>query len=853
MPLLPPFGERGIIRGRERTASAISPHFRAVPPRSRRRPFSSYRVARSLRRDLRIACVLVIALAAPSLPGCSPARPGPARVVVVTIDTLRADHVGSYGSQGARTPVLDGLAREGVRFDAAFSPVPLTLPAHATLLTGLDPDRHGVRHNSVFVLAPEVPTLPERLRGAGFGTAAFVGAFVLDRRFGLARGFDVYDDRMGGHRSGRAVVGFAERRADAVVDAFLGWLETAPDRFFAWVHVYDPHADYDPPAGFSLGFPGRPYDGEIAFVDSQLGRLFAALDARFDPAETLVVVTADHGEALGDHGEPTHSYSLYESTQRIPMIWRGPGFAGGRTVGDVVRLADVTPTILAALGQEPFPASSGRDLAPLLHGGAPPARAYAETLATHLDYAWSALFSVRDARWRYIRAPEPELYDLEADPREQHNVVAAEPEVARELDAWLAERIANARPLGDATALSADERARLQALGYVAGAGAPADTDLGGPDPKRRIGVLAALERAEALGGLGRWADAYGQLQSLDETGDQFLLTRASFAVRAGALDAAERDLEAALARAPARADLVRMRGLVEEMRHDTAAARARYERALALDASDAQAVTGLGRLAEGEGDADRAEGLYRDALVLEPGQAEATWRLGALRAERGGLEDAQALLAEAGPLPEPFVVWRVASAEAKAGQSERAAARLDAGLRGPLPTALAIAAASVLEAGGRNAAALRVQEEALRVDPASWQLQNGVAWGLAVAGRELDRALELARSAVRASREDPAVIDTLAAVQLRRGEAASALESADRALRRTSDPALRSHLYWVRARAAAALGRSGEARRDVARALERTSGTDDPRWRVEAESFAREIASDTSAPASPP
>lgn len=251
--------------------------------------------------------MLVIALAAAAPFGCARERSGPSRVVVVTIDTLRADHLGSYGNAHARTPVLDGLAREGVRFDAAFSPAPLTLPAHATLLTGLDPDRHGVRHNGVFTLAPEIPSLPERLRAAGFGTAAFVGAFVLDRRFGLARGFDVYDDAMGGRRSGRSVVGFAERRADAVVDAFLGWLESAPDRFFAWVHVYDPHADYDPPAGFSLGFAGRPYDGEIAFVDSQLGRLFAALDARFDPADTLVVVTSDHGEALGEHGEPTHS------------------------------------------------------------------------------------------------------------------------------------------------------------------------------------------------------------------------------------------------------------------------------------------------------------------------------------------------------------------------------------------------------------------------------------------------------------------------------------------------------------------------------------------------------------------
>lgn len=801
---------------------------------------------------MRIGRVLVIAVVSLALHGCRPAQPRPARVVVVTIDTLRADHVGIYGSERARTPVLDGLGREGIRFDAAFSPVPLTLPAHATLLTGLDPDRHGVRHNAVFKLAPEIPSLPERLQAAGFETAAFVGAFVLDRRFGLARGFDVYDDAMGGRRSGRAVGGFAERRADAVVDAFLGWLDTAPDRFFAWVHVYDPHAAYDPPAGFSLGFADRPYDGEIAFVDSQLGRLLEALDARFDPADTLVVVTADHGESLGEHGEPTHSHSLYEATQRIPMLWRGPGFRGGRALGDVVRLADVAPTILAALGQEPFPESSGRDLAPLLRGDAPPARAYAETLATHLDYAWSALFSVRDMRWTYIRAPEPELYDLETDPHERRNVAAERPEIARELDAWLAERIANARPLGAATALSAEERARLQALGYVAGAGEASDADLGGPDPKQRVGVLSALERAEALGGLGRWADAWAQLESLDEPGDQFRLTRASFAIRAGLLDAAERDLDAALAHAPGRAELLRMRGLVAELRHDVPAARALYERALASDASDAQAATGLGRLAEGAGDAERAEARYREALARQPGEAEATWRLAALRAERGDLAEAQALLSEAGEAPEPFVVWRVASAEAKAGQLGSAAARLDGALRGSIPTSLVVAAAPLLEAGGRSAAALRVQEEALRAEPDSWQLQNGVAWGLAVAGRDLDRALELGRAAVRGSRDDPAVIDTLAEVEVRRGEAGPALASADRALRRASEPALRAHLYWVRARAAAALGRRGEAQRDVVRALESAPGLEVP-WRAEAEAFARETGSDTSGSASPP
>src|SRR5262249_34500793 len=244
-------------------------------------------------------------LAAASL-GCRPVAPAPDRIVLVTIDTLRADHVGCYGAAHAHTPTLARLATEGVRYEVALSPVPLTLPSHATIMTGLDPDRHGVRHNSVFSLPPGVPTLAERLRARGFATSAFVGAFVLDRRFGLARGFDVYDDQLGDRRS--AVVGFAERRAGEVTDAFLRWLASAPPRFFAWLHFYDAHASYDPPEGFKLSFPNDLYSGEIAYVDAELGRALEGLSARFDPRGTLVLVTSDHGESLGEHGELSHSY-----------------------------------------------------------------------------------------------------------------------------------------------------------------------------------------------------------------------------------------------------------------------------------------------------------------------------------------------------------------------------------------------------------------------------------------------------------------------------------------------------------------------------------------------------------------
>ena len=774
------------------------------------------------------------------------------RVLLVTIDTLRADHVGAYGAKGAHTPTLDALAQGGVRFDTAISPVPLTLPSHSTLMTGLDPDRHGVRHNAVFSLAPEIPTLAERMREAGFGTAAFVGAFVLDHRFGLARGFDSYDDRIGERRSGSAVVGFAERNAGAVVDAFLGWLADAPDHFFAWVHVYDPHADYDPPAGFSLGFSERLYDGEIAYVDAQLGRLFEGLGRRFDPAGTLIIVTADHGESLGEHGESAHSYSLYDATQRVPMIWNGPGFRGGRVVPDVVRLADVAPTLLATVGAAPFAETNGRDLRGVARGGAASEPAYSETLATHFDYGWSALFSVRNEQWRYIRAPQPELYDVNGDPGERHNVVAEKPDVARELDAWIEARRASGRPLAARGGLSTDERARLQALGYVAGAANAQNADLAGADPKQRIAVLQALDRAESLGAARRWAEAYAVLAPFEESGAMFRSIRGSYAVNAGYLDVGERDIRAALEAEPDRPDSVRTLAIARERGGDAAGASDLYRRMLELDPSDASASTGLGRLAEAHRDLAEAERQYRRAIEQRPGSAEAIWRLAALRMEQGDLEIGNALLAEAPDPPDPVVALRIAAIEMESGRSESAAARLEKGLaQGELPAPLAPVAAVILEAGGRLVPALRVYESALRAAPDAWQLKNGVAWYSALLDRDLDRALELAQQAMRASKGDPSVLDTLATVQLRRGEAKAALATADRGLAK-ADAAARPHLLFVRAAALRAVDRLADARKAVDAALVAGSASAAP-WRPEAEALARELHSATSRSPSPP
>jgi arylsulfatase A-like enzyme len=644
----------------------------------------------------------VLALLAGS--GCGPAAaPAPERIVLVSVDTLRADHVGCYGARGARTPHLDTIAARGVRFEAAVSPVPLTLPAHTSLLTGRDPPAHGVRHNSIHRLAPETPTLADRLAAAGYATAAVVGARVLERRFGLDRGFSRYDDDVRGRPRGQT--GFAERPADAVVDAALAWLASAPDRFFLWVHLYDPHRPYAPPPGFASGFATRPYDGEIAFADAEIGRLLAAVRERWGEAGLLVVATADHGESLGEHGEPTHSYSLYDATQRVPLLMRGPGIPEGASVRQPVALADVAPTILAMAGAAPLDGATGRDLGPWIRGSpGEPAAVYLETLATQLDFGWSPLLGVRTDRFKYVRAPRPELYDLAADPGETRDLAAERPELVSELDAELSRRLAaGAAPLLP-SGIDAAARAELRELGYVAGDPAIAPEDLGrvgGMDPKDARGILDGLAQAQIAIHEGRLEAALAQLLPL---GDAPLVAaqRAAAAVGLGRYEEAARDARTALAVQPEREDI-----------------------RLIL----AQALLGLGR--EAEADAELA--------TLGPEETAAA----------------------------PWAALRRARSLRAAGETASALAVLErAHRRHPDDLLLAGTFGGLLEEAGRLEEALAVREAALRRDPGSAGLRNDVAWTLALLRRDLDRAEELAEAAARARPDDPAILDTLAAVR---------------------------------------------------------------------------------------
>lgn len=409
--------------------------------------------------------------------------PAARSVVLITIDTLRADRVGAYGLATARTPVLDALAREGARFARAYATAPITLPSHASLLTGRYPPGHGAHHNGVAMR--EVPTLASTLDTAGFATGAFVSAFPLDRRFGLARGFDVYDDGLG-----RDAVGQLrnERPGDETVTRAIAWLDAQrAERTFLWVHLFEPHAPYGAPG--ATGPALARYDDDVASADALTGRLLASLGDR--AASTLVIVAADHGEAFGEHGEIGHSLFVYDTTLRVPLIVRGPRVPAGRIVDAPVSLVDVAPTLLALLGQ-PAMDTDGVSLVEAIEGKPVSEREiYAESLAPLFDFGWSPLRTVRAGTWKYIDAPTAELFDLATDASEQRNIADTDQPRAATLRARV-EAMAGPEPsTGQGTPIDREARGRLEALGYVSGGQAARRGNR--PDPKDRVAVAARL------------------------------------------------------------------------------------------------------------------------------------------------------------------------------------------------------------------------------------------------------------------------------------------------------------------------------------------------------------------------
>ena len=537
-------------------------------------------------------------------------------VLLVTIDTLRYDRVGAFGGRAGLTPNLDHLAESGLRMTRAYTPAPLTLPAHASILTAVSPPVHGLRANGLFRLGPSLPTLATVLRGAGYRTGAFVGAFVLDARFGLNRGFDVYDDRYGEKSSSDLAEG-AERRAEDVIKPALAWIlgptHDPQSRWFAWVHLYDPHEPYRAPEPFASRY--EPYDAEVAYTDAMIGRLLDQLRAAGQLERTLVVMTGDHGESLGEHGERTHGVFTYDVTMKVPWFLWAERRIPAQSFGGLSRLIDLAPTVTDLVGVSKPATFEGRSVVASIGVGEGAATAYFEALDGNLTRNWAPLTGIVSGSYKLIDLPIPELYDLARDPLETKNLFTSEPERGRTLGALLREATAELTAHGTAgqkTVLSAESRQRLQALGYVASSAEPgqrAYTDA--DDPKLLIGISDELNRAVGAFNAGD-RSAMAAVQTIMEEHNGFPPAFAMYA----SMQRATGDLPGAIATLE---DIVR-RGI-----------------------ADVRVMVVLAGYLEEAGAHERAIGLLRAIIASHPDFSEAYNSLGAVYSTTGRHDEARA------------------------------------------------------------------------------------------------------------------------------------------------------------------------------------------------------------------
>ncbi|GMV20389.1 MAG: hypothetical protein AMXMBFR57_03380 [Acidimicrobiia bacterium] len=588
----------------------------------------------------------------------------PRNVVLITLDTLRADHLGAYGATHVRTPHLDRLAAEGVVFDEVMSVAPLTLPAHSSIMTGHFPPRHGVRDNGGFFLGPEQTTLAEVLAARGFRTGATVGAFVLDSKWGLDQGFESYQDDFDLTNVRAMSLATVKRPGNEVVDLALTWMTGVADQpFFAWMHLYDPHAPYESPDEFRAQYPGHPYRSAIAFTDAQVGRVLDFLDQRGLADDTLVIVTADHGEGLGEHGEETHGFFVYQSTMRVPLIMRVPGRdRGPARVAQPVRSVDIMPTVLDLLGAPTPGPMEGATLVPLMTGETRELDrelvGYGEAMYPLHHYGWSELTSLRSDRFKLIDAPRPELYDLETDPGELRNLFDERRSVADVLLRELRDRKQQMATEAPAAAASDDvdpeTRARLAALGYV---GSFVATDTGPSstraDPKDKIGLFNLMSNARDLskGSEDPGAEAIAMLRKVVAEDPQvidawFMLGNEFFKKEAwtDAIDMFRRALEL---KPDYDLAIINMANAYRRLGRDDAAL-AGYERYIQIDPKNAYVRYQIGEIYLDRGELERAGSEFAEALSIDPKLASAQVATGAIALQRGDAAQAERLLREA-------------------------------------------------------------------------------------------------------------------------------------------------------------------------------------------------------------
>lgn len=614
---------------------------------------------------LRRSLTLFVAVSIPVIAGVvwwnwSPA-PTPMNVVLITLDTLRADHLGAYGATTVRTPHLDGLAARGVVFDQVMTTAPLTLPAHSSIMTGHFPPRHGVRDNGGFFLGPEQVTLAEILAGRGYQTGATVGAFVLDSKWGLDQGFAAYQDDFDLTNVKAMSLASVKRPGNEVVDLALKWMEGVADqRFFAWMHLYDPHAPYESPEPYRSEYRGHPYRGAIAFTDAQVGRVFTFLEERGLADNTIVIVTADHGEGLGEHGEETHGFFVYESSMRVPLIIHAPGRGlDPRRVAQPVRSVDIMPTVLDLLGTVPPEPVEGRSLLPLMRGDVTEMAldGYGEAMYPLHHYGWSELTAMRSDRYKLIDAPRPELYDLERDPGELTNLFDTRRSVADAMLRQLRERkqamAAEAPEAPKTEEVDPETRARLAALGYVGSfVATTGDTSTGRADPKDKIGLFNMMTTARDIAkGEDPGAEAIAMLRKVVEEDPNvidgwFMLGNEYF--KAGKFPDAIAQFSRALELKPDYdLAIINMANAYRRMGRDDAAL-AGYERYIQIDPKNAYVRYQIGEIYMDRREWARAEQEFTEALAIDPKLASAKVATGVLAFERGQVPQAEAILKEA-------------------------------------------------------------------------------------------------------------------------------------------------------------------------------------------------------------
>jgi arylsulfatase A-like enzyme/Flp pilus assembly protein TadD len=747
---------------------------------------------------------------------------GKYNVLLITVDTLRADHLGCYGYSKAETPSMDRLAADGVLFERAETAAPITLPAHVSILTGTYPAYHGVRNNGVYRLGPRAVTLAEVLQEHGYKTGAVISGYPLVTRFGLSQGFESYDDHLPAEKDRQ--IGFRERRAEEVSRLGIAWLTSAaPRRFFLWLHYFDPHAPYAPPSPFAERFPLDPYDGEVASVDHEIGNVLDTLASLNLLGKTLVVLAADHGEGLGDHGEATHGVFLYESTLRVPLILSLPGpLPRGRRVSTPVRTIDLVPTILGLLDL-PLPDElQGTSLLPLTSRRPPDLllKSLSESVLPRENYGWSEMSALRVGDWKYILAPHEELYDLRTDPEEKSNLASQRggdaARMREEIHHLMQDAASSGAPMAYRQELDETAREKLHSLGYLWAPGPTASVPL--PDPKDRISMLEALDTARELYAKGESAEAiakYNQVLGVDPGNLTALFHRGNAKVEIGDFTGAAADFESVLSQRPRSPEVLMNLGsalLGQGLLNESSRI---FRQVIDLDPDSDKAFTGLGKALALQGKPEEAAEMFRRALSFNPASREAQQNLAAALAAGGKREEAEAALRQAADEDPQDAQTAVALARVlyDSGRFDEVVTRMEAALRsGVNSPEVHFALGNALFRQGEISRASEEYDRVLKMQPG----HSGALFGSALVALKAGRTAEAFRLLERSRSADPANLPARRNLAILYDEAGRNEEAiAEYRAVLSLDPAS-SDIHFRLGEVYARAGRKDEARREL-------------------------------------